>query len=169
MSYACLSKQDLGKLTKEEVKCLFIASKFEGNVEGNVNMGYLFIKRCIDIRLKGEMNSEIKCGGMISIIARKFGFITFLDQVTSVHGPILLDIKGLYDMESLVEILVRVPRFSWKVNRKHYCMLPNAAVANSVGDTWQVPRDEHVPIPPRMSTSSIPRSRVDGSSLMCTF
>lgn len=174
MSYACFSKQDLGKLTKEEIKCLFLASRFEGNVEGNVNMGYLFIKRCIEIRESGEMSGEIRCGGMISIIARKLGFGSFLDQMTPVQSSNMLDLKALSDMKFLSEIPGRNLRFSWKVNGVHYCTLPNPAVNNSVGDTWQVPRDqlprgmagggENVPVPRRMSTSSIPQSRVDGSS-----
>ncbi|XP_021764699.1 protein FAR1-RELATED SEQUENCE 5-like [Chenopodium quinoa] len=127
MGYACFSKQDLGKLTKEEIKCLFIASRFEGDLEGNVNMGYLFIQRCLEIKRSTEFRGEIKCGGMITIIAKALGFTNWVEQLTPVNGSNVLDLAGLASMQMLVEIRGNDTTYSWLVKGKHRCFLPNAA------------------------------------------
>jgi hypothetical protein len=68
LGYMVFNKQDLGKITAEEIRILWLATKPE--LGRRVNFGFLFTK-CIEGILSGTEKGEIHCGGMVTRLAEK--------------------------------------------------------------------------------------------------
>ena len=70
LGYMVFNKQDLGKLTLEEIRILWLASR--PDLGYRVNLGFIFTQ-CIEVIVSGSKIGEIHCGAIVTRLAIKCG------------------------------------------------------------------------------------------------
>lgn len=164
------TKQELSKMTKEDLIVLYMATETPDRLGGMLNSGFHFLERCVEIK-KGELyKGDINIGGMISLIAINKGFGEHLKQLKAIDTNPFLDLDALRRMQ-WIRPTHDPERWSWFVKGHHHCFLPNpeaTRIDREARNVWDVasepenedppPRAEHVVPPPHGCSTSQPSS-----------
>lgn len=123
IGYVLYSKQELNKVSLEELKCLYLAARPPPNGD-RVNSGFLFIRRCVAINQR--KSGYIQLGGMISMIAAHLGYDKYFPKMS----PLESKKSNLLDYEQMTAMrffnsTARTNIVSWWLGNRHHCYLPD--------------------------------------------
>lgn len=146
LGFAVFSKQDLSKLSHEELFTLWVATREE--LKGRLNMGYWFVLCCEAIK-SGHKIGEMTLGGMITRIAKKLKYERFFPSCTQVGADkyLFINIQQMRRSGFLQGTSDANNFHAWMVDREHHCILPypsRTSFERNARNVWKIQRDNGV-------------------------